>query len=207
MGYVGMQGQSIDIHRWPRQPMFMESSNAWWRNESMEDRRKSRNTVDHSIWWTSRGGLSWGIVGIWTSSVVRMSTGNSRSFCRQKSRMYGMQFSRRMEILSSLIRPRTSLMCIRSVNCRWMERTSSGLSILDRFSRWICWIGHQIIYRSMVKDIYSSLTGTTAEFICWVLNWRILRFSWSGININSLDRTDFVTYERRNSWSLVRQDL
>ena len=45
----------------------------------------------------------------------------TRTLCRPKSMKYGTQFSRRMEILSSFIRPRTSPMCIRSVNCRSME--------------------------------------------------------------------------------------
>ena len=64
-----------------------------------------------------------------------------------------------------------------------------------------------IIYRSMMTDVYSSLTSATTEFICWVLNWRILRFSWSRIQ-HQLRWTaaDFVTYERSNSWSLVRQE-
>ena len=99
-------------------------------------------SVDHFIGWVDRCCSTWG----------SMLSGHLQLFgCHQDTVdpsadwnrwTYGTQFSRRMEILSSFIRPRTSPMCIRSVNCRSMEGTSSGLSILDRFSRWISRIGN-----------------------------------------------------------------
>ena len=51
MWYVGKQGQSIDLHQRSRRPMFMESSNATWRNKSMGDGRFTGESVDHFIGW------------------------------------------------------------------------------------------------------------------------------------------------------------
>ena len=62
MGYVGKQGQSIDVHQRSRRPMFMESSNARWRNKSMGDGRYTGETVDHFIGWVDRCCSTWGSI-------------------------------------------------------------------------------------------------------------------------------------------------
>ena len=206
MGYVGKQGQSIDVHQRSRRPMFTDSSNDRWGDKSMGDERYTGETVDHFIGWVDRWCSTWG-------SIL---SGHLQLFgCHQDTFDPSADWSQECTARSSIVEwkyyhPSFDRELPRCVSDqwtvdRWKELHPDFRSSIG-FSRWISRIGIPIIYQSMMTDVYSSLTTATREFICWVLNWRILRFSWSRININSVDRRDFVTYERSNSWSLVRQD-
>ena len=134
-----------------------------------------------------------------------MSTGNSRFLYRQIWKLCCTQFSRRWEISSSLIRPRTST-SIWSVNCQSMEWVPSRRSLSDRSDLRISSTSNPFNYWSMMTNIYSSMTRTRAEFTVWIFNWLMLRLSWTELNISLKDPRDCARCERSSYCSLVRQE-
>ena len=189
MGYGGQQTQSIDIHQRAWQPMFMEDSDAWKRDQSMRGGWNTKPHVDQFIgcvgrecssWWSLASEPEQMIVGC---DVDRVDSSDDRNDsvvpCSSVVEW------KLHHLSSSLIRWATTRMCSSSVNSRSMGGSSFGVSILDRSHRLDWMVGDLFIYRSMKMKTYSSLTSITTELLCCILDGLMFKYSWTEINNRS----------------------